>query len=90
MMYTLVWLVLGLAAVDAGLLTLMYFAIRGQPRFSRQGLLAVGGGLAGFVFHALMFFDGGFLIVQLATITGAFAICAIAPRGMRPSKARVL
>ena len=76
-MDTLVWLVLGLAAVDAGLLTLMYFAVRRQPRFTRQGLLAVGGGLAGFVFHALMFFDGGFLIVQLATIAGAFAICAM-------------
>jgi len=42
---------------------------------NRAALFATGAGLAGFVFHAFLFFDGAFLILQLATISGVFGIC---------------
>ena len=40
-----------------------------------SGISPTGAGLAGFVFHAFLFFDGAFLILQLASISGVFGIC---------------
>ena len=68
------WLVVGLGAFDAALLAMFYFGLRKYPNLNRGILFPVGAGMAGFVFHAFMFFNGAFLFVQLATIMGIFGI----------------
>ena len=79
-MNTILWLVLGLAVCNGLILVLLYLTLRRHAPLGRQALFAIGAGLAGFIVHALMFLSGGFLIVQLATISGAFGICLCAPR----------
>jgi hypothetical protein len=69
------WLVMGLAAFDLMLIAVAYFQLRAYPPMDRHALSVTGAGLAGFVFHAFLFFEGAFLIVQLAAISGIFAIC---------------
>jgi hypothetical protein len=69
------WLVVALASFDLLLLALAYFQMRACPPINQAALIATGAGLAGFVFHAFLFFDGAFLILQLATISGVFGIC---------------
>jgi hypothetical protein len=78
-MNTVLWLVLGLATFDALVLTLLFLKVRTLSPFGGRTLLVIGAGLAGFAIHALIFFNGGFLVVQLATIAGTFAICLLAP-----------
>jgi hypothetical protein len=69
------WLVVTLASFDLLIVTLAYFQMRAYPPINSAALIATGAGLAGFVFHAFLFFDGAFLILQLATISGIFGIC---------------
>jgi hypothetical protein len=71
------WLVVGLAAFDLMLVVVAYFQLRGYPPMDRRSLSVTGAGLAGFVFHAFLFFDGAFLVLQLAANSGIFAICWI-------------
>jgi hypothetical protein len=52
------WLVVGLAAFDLMLVVAAYFQLRGYPPMDRRSLSVTGAGLAGFVFHAFLFFDG--------------------------------
>ena len=68
------WLTVGLGVVDLALLSFFYFGLRRYPNLNRSILFPVGAGLAGFVFHAFMFFSGAFLFIQLATIMGIFGI----------------
>lgn len=69
------WLVVALASFDLLIVTLAYFQMRAYPPINSAALIATGAGLTGFVFHAFLFFDGAFLILQLATISGVFGIC---------------
>lgn len=64
------WLVPGLAGFDLILLALGYFLLRTYPPLGRTTLLAMGAGMAGFVFQAFLCFEGEYLILQLATIAG--------------------
>jgi hypothetical protein len=69
------WLVVALASVDLMLLALAYFQMRDYPPMNQAALIATGAGLSGFVFHVFLFFDGAFLILQLASISGVCGIC---------------
>ena len=66
------WIVLALAMADLGFLILAYDQMRAHPRMDGRYIAA---GMVGFVFHAFLLFEGAFLILQLATIAGLFAIC---------------
>jgi hypothetical protein len=79
-MNTTLWLVVGLAAFDGTLLALLYWVFRRRAPLDRATLFVIGGGLAGFAVQALVFYSGAFLILQLATITLAYAICLWVPR----------
>jgi hypothetical protein len=83
-MSTILWLTAGVAVFDGFLLTLLYLVFRRLAPLGASGILAIGGGMAGFVGQALMCYSGPFLILQLATIAGAFGICVWAPRKRRP------
>ena len=74
------WLVIGLAAFDLGLCVVLYFMMRASTELNRSILLPVGAGMTGFVFHAFMFFNGAFLILQLATIATLFGIVLLEVR----------
>jgi hypothetical protein len=78
-MRTTLWLLAALAAFDSMLLGLLFWFLRRQPKRDPRNLVIIGAGLSGFVFHALMFFRDGFLILQLATILGIFALYAWLP-----------
>jgi drug/metabolite transporter (DMT)-like permease len=83
-------LVVGLAAIDLMILAIAYFQFRARPPMDRQSLLATGMGLAGFIFHAFLFFEEAFLIVQLTTISTIFGICWLQHQGrLTKSKAQV-
>ena len=82
-MNTIFWLAVGLAAFDTLLLTALYLVFRRLAPLDHSALWAIGAGLAGFAIQALVFYNGAFLILQLATISGAFAICLWAPRKLR-------
>jgi len=68
------WLVVGLAAFDSLILTLLYLYLRSHVPLDRRVLFPVAAGLLGFVFHAFLFFSGAFLFLQLATIAGIFGL----------------
>ena len=69
------WLVVGLASFDLMIVVAAYFCLRAYPPMDRRALCGTGAGLTGFVFHAFLFFDGAFLILQLSTIAAIFGIC---------------
>ena len=74
------WLVIGLAAFDLVLCVVLYYVMRASKNLHRSILFPVGAGMAGFVFHAFLFFDGAFRIVQLATIIALFGIVLLEVR----------
>ena len=69
------WILLALAVVDLLILSGLWSYLRTQSPIDRRVLLPVAMGLAGFVFHAVLFFHGVFLVCQLATIAAAFGLC---------------
>ena len=78
------WLVVGLAAVDVTLVTLFYFQIRSYPRLDSRTLTCIGGGMMGFLVHACVFFQGAFLILQLASIAAICVLCRLQSLGRLP------
>jgi hypothetical protein len=74
------WLVFGLAAFDTVLCVVLYLIMRASTELNRSILLPVGAGMTAFVFHAVLFFNGPFLIVQLATIAALFGIVLLEVR----------
>jgi hypothetical protein len=74
-MTTYSWLVVGLAAVDVFILTILYLCLRSSKSVDRRILFPVAAGLVGFVFHAFVFFSGAFLYLQLATLASVFGLC---------------
>ena len=67
-------LLMVLAAFDLTLVVLFYLFLRAHGPVDRRFLIPLGAGLAGFVFHAFLFFGGAILYLQLATIIGIFAL----------------
>jgi hypothetical protein len=74
-MNTYPWIVVGLAAFDVSLLTLVFVYLRSHAPLDRRVLFPIAAGLIGFVFHAFLFFQGAILILQLATIATLFGLC---------------
>jgi hypothetical protein len=70
-------LVVGVAAFDLLLLTLLGLFLRAHPPLGRRTLFAVAAGLLGFVFQAFLCYSGAFLVLQLATIAGIASLCCL-------------
>jgi hypothetical protein len=79
-MSTVTLLVVCLTLFDLGLCVTLYFVLRATKELNGSVVLPVGAGMAGFVFHAFMFFDGAFRIVQLAAIAALFGIVMLEVR----------
>ncbi|AGA24761.1 hypothetical protein Sinac_0318 [Singulisphaera acidiphila DSM 18658] len=77
---------MGLASADILLVTFFYFHLKNSPQLDRQALIRNGTGTAGFVFHALIYFDGAFLILQLSTLAALFGICYLHHLGRLPGQ----
>jgi hypothetical protein len=73
------WIVVGLAAFDVSLLTLVFLYLRSHATLDRRVLFPIAAGLIGFVFHAFLFFQGAILILQLATIVTLFGLVWFCP-----------
>jgi hypothetical protein len=81
------WIVCGLVAFDVLLVTMVFVLVRSQvfPDRKRRVMIAIA--LSGFVFHAVLFFEGAVLYVQLATLAliyFALAVYPSKPRATRP------
>jgi hypothetical protein len=74
------WLVAGLVAFDLGICFALYLIMRASVNLNRSVLVPVGAGMIGFAVHAFMFFDGAFLVVQLATLAALFVIASLEVR----------
>ena len=61
-------------AANAFILLLLYMFLRNYSSLGRAILLPAGAGIAAFAVQALMFSEGAFLMVQLATYAGLFAL----------------
>jgi hypothetical protein len=85
-MGTYLWIVVALAAFDVLLVMGAFFKLRAYPRLDQKTLHATSYGLAGFVFHAFMFFEGPFLVLQLATLSSIFVICWLQHSGRLPGR----
>jgi len=78
------WILCGLAAFDALLVTLWFLLLRSQafPDRKRRVIMAIA--LSGFVFHAVLFFEGPFLYLQLATLAVIYMGLALWPITRQP------
>jgi hypothetical protein len=70
-------LVLGLAGLDLLIVAALWLVFWLGPRPTHVGLIPIAFGLSGFVFHAVLFFDGAFLFLQLATYGSVFGLSAL-------------
>jgi hypothetical protein len=89
-MSTYAYLVAGVIAVDAVILIAFYFYLRSHPRAAadRRAMPSVAIGMMGFVAHALIFFRGALLVIQLvmvAAIVGLFWLAAPKHRAISDS-----
>jgi hypothetical protein len=84
-MDTYSWIVCGLATfavlVVAGFVLILYL----HPFLDRRGRLTMGIALSGFVFHALVFFEGAILVVELAMLAGIYIALALCPSKQPPA-----
>lgn len=79
-------IVAGLAAVDLLILAGFYLGLRVTPPVPGSVLSAQGMGLLGFVIHALIFFRGIFLALQLALIACVYGLCLLHHHGRLPGR----
>jgi hypothetical protein len=77
------WIVCGLAAFDLLILSLLFLLMRSQPSLDRRTRLILAIGLSGFVFHAVLFFEGPILYLQLATLAVIYLGLALWPAARR-------
>ena len=73
------WIVCGLAAFDVFVVGLVFLLLRSQRFMDRKGRMATAIGLSGFVFHAIVFFEGAILYLQLATLAVIYIALALCP-----------
>jgi hypothetical protein len=78
-MSTNAWIVSGLAAFDVFVVALVVLLLRSYPFLDRKGRMITGIGLSGFVFHAVVFFAGAILYLQLATLAVIYVALALCP-----------
>ena len=77
-MSTYSWIVCGLATFDVLVVALVFLLLRSHF-LDRKGGLVTAIALSGFVFHALLFFDGAILYLQLATLAAIYFALALCP-----------
>ena len=82
-MGTYAWIVCGLAAFDALLVGMVILFLRSNLFPDRNGRVIIGIALSGFVFHAVMFFEGAILYMQLATLAAIYIALAVCPSRRR-------
>jgi hypothetical protein len=73
------WIVSGLAAFDVLVVALFFLLLRSTPSLDRKVRMTTAIGLSGFVFHAVIFFTGAILYVQLATLAIIYIALALCP-----------
>jgi hypothetical protein len=78
-MSTNAWIFSGLAAFDVFVVALLVVLLRSNPFLDRKGRMITGIGLSGFVFHAVVFFAGAILYLQLATLAVIYVALALCP-----------
>jgi hypothetical protein len=67
-MTTYAWILCSLVAFDVLIVTLLFLLRHYHTFLDRRTRVIMGVALSGFVFHAVLFFEGPILIAQLATI----------------------
>ena len=60
-------------------MALIFLLLRSHPSLDRKGRMGTAIALSGFVFHAVLFFEGGILYLQLATLALIYIALALCP-----------
>jgi hypothetical protein len=87
------WIVCGLAAFDVLVVALVFLLLCSHPFLGRNGWLVTAIALSGFVFHAVVFFEGAILYLQLATLAViyiALALCSSTRQSTDSARSRTL
>jgi hypothetical protein len=84
-MSTYAWIVCGLAAFEAVIVALFVLLLYSHPFLDRKGRITTGIALSGFIVHAVVFFEGAILIVQLATLALIYIALALCPSKPQPT-----
>jgi hypothetical protein len=77
--HTYFWIVCGLAAFDVLVVALVFVLLRSYPFADRNGRMITAIALSGFIFHAVLFFEGAILYLQLATLAVIYFALALCP-----------
>ena len=85
-MDTYSWIVLGLAAFDLLVVALIFLLIRSNAFVDRRGRMTTAIALSGFVFHAILFFEGTILYMQLATLAVIYFTLSLVPSRLQSSE----
>lgn len=78
-MGTFSWIVCSLAAFDVLVVALVFLLVRSHAFLDRKGRMITSIALSGFVFHAVVFFEGAILYLQLATLSVIYITLALCP-----------
>jgi hypothetical protein len=85
-MTTYSWIVCCLGAFDALIVVTVWFLLlRSRPFLDRKSRMVLGIALSGFVFHAVLFFEGPILYLQLATLAFIYIGLALGPSTRQPA-----
>jgi hypothetical protein len=79
------WIVCGLAAFDVVVVALVFLLLRSQPFLDCKGRTITAIALSGFVFHAVVFFEGAILYLQLTTLAVIYIALALCPAKRQPT-----
>jgi hypothetical protein len=85
-MTTYSWIVCGLGAFDALILTLWFLLLRSQTLQDGKSRVITGIALSGFIFHALIFFEGAILYLQLVMLAIIYISLALWPLPRQPAE----
>ena len=83
-MTTYGWIVCGLVAFDVLIVTLWFLFLRSQTLLDRKSRVVTGIALSGFIIHAVLFFEGAFLYLQLAVLAVIYMSLALWPSARQP------
>jgi len=84
-MSTYSWILVGLAAFDLLIVALVAFLLHSYPVLDRKGRMITAIALSGFVFHAVLFFEGAILFLQLAMLAVIYIALAFWPSKPQPT-----
>jgi hypothetical protein len=78
-MTTYAWIVCGLGVFDALIVVLWLLFLRSQTFLDRKSRIVTGLALTGFIVHAVLFFEGLILYLQLAMLAVIYISLAVWP-----------